>query len=279
MKKGKPSKKKVNPDNSEPKLEEPVRQGDTISSIEALITSLEQSDILSSTIITPFKELEYKDNPFVNSDFRRAKIFSMLVLNIYKFALLCKELISNLKYSDEEQIKRDYELLCSERDRIRELLTKLIAEKAKKTLAHQFIRFCELHPAILISWVNTIVKRLKIHQALVKKDKHWKWKDKEWQRRKAVENFLATELEALYDNCYLLFRTLENYLGIETKPFRKKETLNSISVNTVLQKSYPETAVSILSAITGAGYDRLYGLCHPKNKTKKNQKTIIKYPS
>jgi hypothetical protein len=90
VKKDKPSKKKVNLVNLESKVVEPVRQEDAISSVEALIKSLEQSDILSSPIITPFKELEDKDNPFINSDFVRAKIFSELVFRVYKFAIHCK---------------------------------------------------------------------------------------------------------------------------------------------------------------------------------------------
>jgi hypothetical protein len=266
MEKNKPSKKKVNPENPESKVEEPVREGNAISSLEALIKCLELSDILSSPIINPFKELEDKANPFVNSDVIRARIFSELVFRLYKFAIHCKE-FQLLTWGDEKELEKVKEAIYSEREKISKILTKLIPKKAQKTLAHQFIRFCKLNPEFLTSWVKFICSKLKKCREDAKKIY-----PNTYSTQKVLEIFCEREVPQLYD------QFCQYCLCVWIKPFweTKEKLLKLITPTTIVDKNrcYADTYTSLitLSHFAHCDYDRLYKCYKPRKQIKTQKK-------
>jgi hypothetical protein len=266
MQKDKPSKKKVNPENPESEIEEPIKQEDAISSVEALMKGLEQSAILSSPIINPFKELADNQNPFLNSDFIRAKIFPELVFRLYRFAIHCKEFLW-LKSGDEKELEKVKEAIYGEKDKINKLLTELTPKEAKQTLAHQFIRFCELHPEFLIGWVNIIVVKLKE----CRKDAKKRYPNT-YSTQKVLEIFCEREIEPLYD----LFCQRTPYVGIKVFWEKKEEMLKLITPTTIIDKhrnyADPYTALKTLSYFAHCSYDGLYDLYKPRKKIKTQKK-------
>lgn len=286
MKKDKPSKKKVNPES---KIKEPIKKEEPPSPIlDALLEVLEEYAISSHPLISPFKHLADKPNPFIGSDLVKtlldnsqepyrgsfsysdligARIFSKLIIELYEFALHCKEFLL-LQLRDEGQIKEYKDAIYSERDKISKLLTELIPKKAKKTLAHQFIRVCELSPDILFYWVNGIVGTLKKCREDAKKIS-----PQTYSTKKALEIFCERVVPPLYD----LF--VKYNQSVEIKPYweNKEKLLKIISPDIVQDKNrnYSDTytAIMTLSLFANCSYDKLYDLYYTyRKKIKKTNK-------
>ena len=293
MKKDKPSRRKFKPEIPESKIKDPIKKEEPPSPIlEPLMEGFEKAIISSHPLISPFKQLADKLNPFLdsdlvntlvddsheptgrsllNSDPVKAIIFSKLILELYSFGLKCMMLLMK-KLESNEQIKEDYKALLTDRSEINKYLTKLIPKEAtKKVLSHQFVRVCKYSPDILFYWVNGIVGTLKKCRDDAKKRSPRA--DKTYRDQTALEIFCERVVQKLYDS----FVKFNQTVGIKPYWENKEKLLKVISPNNIQDKSrnYSDTytALKTLSLFANCSYDKLYDLYYKSKKAiKKSNK-------